>query len=313
MIKPKYLKAGDTIGVIAPSSQVTEGKQQLVYNKLTQMGFKVKMGKSCYENYGYLSGTDEVRAKDLNDMFLDKEVDGIICIRGGYGTPRILELLDYEGIKNNPKVFMGYSDITALHIAMNQLCNLVTFHGPMAASDMIGDFSDFSKESMFKAIGKTEAMGLLDNPKGEEIETLNGGVAEGEIIGGNLSLIVATIGSPYEIDTKGKIFFIEEVGEQPYRIDRMLTQLKLAGKFDDATGIVLGDWNDCDCPAQTGEYEDSLTLRQVFEDIVVPAGKPTIFNLKSGHCEPKITIPFGVKARLDADKKELCILESATK
>lgn len=308
MIKPKGLKFGDTIGVIAPASPATREKVERSYNKIVDLGFKVKMGKSCYENYGYLAGSDNLRAEDLNQMFKDEEVDGIICLRGGYGTPRILDLLDYELIGNNPKVFVGYSDISALHIAITQLSNLVTFHGPMVSSNIIGNFSDFSKENLYNFILKDKfTTGIIKNPVGEEIETINGGIAEGSIIGGNLSLIADTLGTPYEIDLKGKILFIEEVGEEPYQIDRMFTQLRLSGKLEEAEGIILGDFNNC--VAKSSEYGDSITLEQVIEDIIKPMEKPTIFNLKAGHCEPMVTIPFGVLARLDAYRKELTILE----
>ncbi|MBU5437032.1 LD-carboxypeptidase [Tissierella sp. MSJ-40] len=308
MIKPKALKFGDTIGVIAPASPTTEERVKKAHDKLIEMGFKVKMGKSPYERYGYLSGSDAIRAEDVNQMFKDKEVDGIICLRGGYGTPRILGLLDYEAIKNNPKIFVGYSDITALHIAFTQICNLVTYHGPMVSSDMIGDFSDFSRDNLFKVIMNNESIGEICNPEGEEIISINGGIAEGTIIGGNLSLIVDTIGTPYEIDVKGKILFIEEIGEEPYNIDRMFNQLRLAGILEDANGIILGDFNNC----VSEKHDENLTLEQVIEDHIKPIGKPTIYNLQAGHCDPMVTLPFGVKARLDADKKELIILEKPT-
>lgn len=309
MNKPKALKLGDTIGLVAPSSPTTKENVEKARMKLIEMGFKVKMGKSPYEAYGYLSGTDEIRSNDINNMFSDNEVDGIICLRGGYGTPRILDLIDYDIIKNNPKVFVGYSDITALHIAFNQNSNLVTYHGPMATSDIMGDFSKFSKDSLFKAIMNTEPIGLISNPEGEEIITINGGVAEGSIIGGNLSLIVDTIGTPYEIDLKGKILLIEEIGEDLYKMDRMINQLRLSGKLREVEGIILGDFNNC----ETCKHPETLTLENIFNDHIKPMGKPTIYNLKTGHCNPMITLPFGVRARLDADNKELAILESAVR
>ncbi len=309
MNKPNLLKLGDTIGLIAPSSPTTKENLEKAIEKLTQMGFKVKMGKSPYERHGYLSGTDEIRANDINEMFTDSEIDGIICLRGGYGTPRILDLLDYEIIKNNPKVFVGYSDITALHIVFNQKANLITYHGPMAASDMAGNFSRFSQDNLFKTVMNSEAIGKISNPPGEEIIKINGGVAEASIIGGNLSLIIATIGTPYEIDLKDKILFIEEVNEDPYSIDRMLNQLRLSGKLEEVEGIILGDFNNC----ESSKHSESLSLEQIFNDHIKPAAKPTIYNLKAGHCEPMVTLPFGVKARLDADKGELIILEGAVK
>ena len=310
MIKPKALKFGDTIGVVAPASPTTEEKVRKSYEKLMEMGFEVKMGESCYKRYGYLAGEDNLRAEDLNNMFKDKEVDGIICLRGGYGTPRILSLLDYDLIRNNPKVFVGYSDISALHIAINQLSKLVTFHGPMASSDLIGNLSNFSKESLYNCILEGQFEQEISNPSGEDMEIINEGIAEGQIIGGNLSLIADTIGTPYEIQLKGKILFIEEIGEEPYQIDRMLTQLRLSGKLQEAEAIILGDFNNC--VVEPSEYDNSLTLEQVIEDIIKPIGKPTISNLRAGHCEPMITLPFGVKAKLDTHKGKLTIIEKPT-
>ena len=309
MNKPKALKLGDTIGLISPSSPTAIENIEKAESKLKEMGFKVKMGKSPYEVYGYLSGTDEIRANDINEMFSDKEVNGIICIRGGYGTPRILDLIDYDIIRKNPKVFVGYSDITALHIAFSQKSDLVTFHGPMGTSNLIGNFSEFTKKSFLKAIMNAEPIGEVFNPEGEEIIKINGGLAEGTIIGGNLSLIVDTIGTPYEIDLKGKILLIEEIGEDPYKIDRMINQLRLSGKLEETEAIILGDFNNC----EDGKHPESLSLKQIFDDHIKAIGKPTIYNLKTGHCEPMITLPFGVRARLDADKKELTILENAVR
>ena len=307
MIKPKVLKAGDTIGVVAPASPSKPEEVKVVEELLKKLGFKAKLGESCFSRYGYLAGSDAIRAKDINNMFLDNEVDGIICLRGGYGTPRILDMLDYDLISKNPKVFVGYSDITSIHIALNNRCNLVTFHGPMMTSDIGRNFDDFSKESFLKAITTMEPMGELHNPEGEKIECFEEGVAEGKITGGNLSLIAATIGTPYEIDTKGKLLLIEDIDERPYSVDRMLTQLRLAGKLQQCSGIILGDFNNC----IPNKGEESLTLMEVFMDIIKPLGKPTIYNLKAGHCEPKITVPFGVEAILDAKEGKLIIKESA--
>src|SRR5699024_31088 len=294
MIKPKRLKQGDTIGLVAPASPTSNINIQKSYNFLIEMGFKVKMSK-IDNTYGYLAGTDELRAKELNSMFQDKEVDGIICLRGGYGTPRILNLLDYQVIKENPKVFIGYSDITALHIAFSQLSNLVTFHGPMVDSDMTRNFDDFSKNSFYNSIYNNEFDPIIKNPPNEPIITINKGIAEGSIIGGNLTLITGSLGSNYEIDTKGKILFIEEINEEPYKVDGMFNQLILSNKFQESEGIILGDFNNC--LAKESEYNNPFTLDQIIDDLIKPLNKPTIYNLKSGHCKPILTIPFGVNAR----------------
>jgi len=310
MIKPKTLKRGDTIGIIAPSSPTRKEENiKKAIEVLEAQGFKVVVGDSCIKKYGYLSGSDETRAKDINEMFKNPKIDGIFCIRGGYGTPRILDMLDYKSIKENPKVFIGYSDITAIHIALNQKCNLVTIHGPMVVSDMIEDFDDFSKESYFNTITISKPIGELKNPRGSDIKSLVAGKAKGKIVGGNLSLIVATLGTPYEINTKGKLLFLEDIGEYTYRIDRMLTQLRLSKKLEESEGIILGDFKDC-----IPENEEfGLTLMEVFNDIIVPLNKPTIYDFKAGHCSPKLTIPFGVNAILDAEKCTVSITERALK
>ena len=308
MNKPKALKIGDTIGLVAPASALRQaGALEKSIKILEQQGFKLVIGESCGKKYGYFSGSDEIRARDINTMFQDSNIDAVFCLRGGYGTPRILDMLDYDMIKKNPKIFIGYSDITAIHIALNQKCDLITFHGPMAASDMLEDFNEFSKESYLKAITSIKPLGQLNNPLGIDIKSMVSGKARGKIVGGNLSLIAATIGTPYEIDTVGKILFLEDVGEFTYSVDRMLTQLRLSGKLKDCVGIILGDFTNC-----LPQYEGfDHTLMEVFHDIIVQAKKPTIYNFMAGHCTPKITIPLGADSLLDADSCTLTITESA--
>ena len=309
MLCGKKLKFGDTIGLIGPSGAVRkEGAVDRAIAYMQEMGFKVKVGESAHARYGYLSGTDELRARDLNAMFADPEVDAIVCTRGGYGTMRMLDLLDYEIIRANPKVFVGFSDITALHIAFLEKCGLVTFHGPMATS-WNDDFPDgFTKDALYRAVMEAAPLGnLLNAPGYHERATVNPGSAEGILVGGNLSLIAGTIGTPYEIDTKDRILFIEEVGERTYCVDRMLTQLRLAGKFEDCAGIVFGDFNDC--PVEYPEF--GLTLEEVIRDVAATCGKPVFTGLQAGHVSPKITLPFGVRCRMDADERTLTVLESA--
>lgn len=304
----KKLKFGDTIGLIAPSGTVrTAGAVARAVEETKRMGFKVKLGESAQQKYGYLSGTDEVRARDINNMFADDEVDAIICIRGGYGAMRILDKLDYEMIAKHPKIFAGFSDITALHIALLNRCDLATFHAPMAVGWADGPMDDFSRESMYKALMHSEPMGELVNPPEYEKKTVNPGVAEGMLVGGNLMLITSSLGTPWEINTKDRILFIEEVSERTYCVDRMLTQLRLAGKFDDCAGVVFGDFADCNI-----EYpEFGLTLEEIIRDVVAPCGKPVFTGLRCGHCTPKLTLPLGIKCRMDADACTLTVLESA--
>lgn len=309
MIKPRALKKGDTIGIVAPGSPQNQGKLDKATRILEYMGFNVIQSPSCFGKYGYLAGKDEMRADDINLMFRDQTIDAIFCMRGGYGTSRILDLIDYDTIHHNPKIFMGYSDITALHIAMIQKSRLVTFHGPMLTSDFIlQEFQGYTELAMLKAITSPFSLGEIKAPPGyPKEEMLVPGSAKGDVIGGNLSLIAATIGTPYEIDTRGKLLIIEELEEEPYRIDRMLIQLKLAGKLDDAVGIVLGQFTFC----EPGDFQNSLSLEQVFEDILVPLEKPIIKNVCFGHDAQKATIPMGVKARIDGNTSSFIIEESA--
>jgi len=297
MIKPKSLKLGDRVALIAPSSPVTEDKLQQALDSLCFFGLTPVQYPSCTLKEGYLSGTDAERARDVNDSFSDPSIKGIFCIRGGYGATRILPRLNYDMIRRNPKVFVGYSDITALHIAFNQLCGFVTVHGPMPSRGYnVMDY--FSLTSLSDAIFCEEAPGYVPNPPGERIETIYPGTAEGLIVGGNLSVMTAALGSPYEVDTKGKILFIEDVDERPYKIDRNLTALSLAGKFSDCAGIILGTFAD----SEETEFspEDTLSLHEIFEQVIKPFKKPTVNNFRSGHIYPQFTIPMGIKTRMDA-------------
>ena len=307
----KKLRAGATLGFIGPSGAVrTADAIERAVIETERMGFRVKLGESCGQVYGYLSGTDEVRARDVNNMFLDDEVDAIFCLKGGYGTMRMLDLLDYEAIKAHPKIFVGYSDITAMHIAMLQKSDLVTFHGPMPVSCWAdGPMDDFTRDSLMNTLMNNDPIGEIANPAGYAKKTVVSGACEGMLVGGNLSLIVGLLGTPYELDTKGRILFIEDVGEKTYSLDRMLTHLRLAGKFDDCAGIVLGDFKNCEM-----EYPGySFSLEEIVRDVVVPAGKPVFSGLQSGHCTPKITLPFGIRCRMDADACTLTALEASVR
>ena len=311
MIYGKKLKFGDTLGFIAPSGAVrTEGAIERAVQETERMGFKVKLGESAGQKYGYLSGTDELRARDINAMFADDEVDAIVCLRGGYGAMRILDKIDYDLIARHPKIFVGFSDITALHIALLNRCGLATFHGPMAAANWAGKpLDDFSRDSMYRSLMNAVPAGELSNPPEYPRQMVNPGQAEGLLVGGNLMLIASSLGTPWEIDTKGRIIFIEEVGERTYCVDRMLTQLRLAGKFDECAGVVFGDF--ADCPVEYPEF--GLTLEEIIRDVVAPCGKPIFTGLRCGHCTPKLTLPFGVKCRMDAEKCTLTVLESAVR
>jgi len=309
--KPRALSAGDEVGLIAPSGAVRDLAQVgKAVAAIERLGFKVRVGESCRASYGYLAGADQGRADDVNAFFADPSVSGIVCMKGGYGTPRILDALDYELIARNPKVFVGYSDITGMHLALNSLASLVTFHGPMGISGVLVEGEEYSTRSWLAALTEAAPLGEIRNPSSSPpLGVLVPGTARGELVGGNLSLIAATMGTSYEIDAAGKILFFEDIDERPYRVDRMLTQLRLAGKFDDCAGIVLGDWNNC--KAEGGE--PSLSLEEIFRDVIAPAGKPTIMGLRAGHCSPAATLPLGVEAVLEAGAGGPClrVVESA--
>ncbi|HAF60251.1 MAG TPA: LD-carboxypeptidase [Clostridiales bacterium UBA9856] len=297
MIKPRPLRPGDPVALIAPSSPVSEEKIELSIQSIRFLGLEPIVFPSCFMKNGYLSGRDEARTKDVNDAFADPDIRGIFCVRGGYGATRILPMLDYESIRRNPKFFAGYSDITALHIVFNKLCGFITYHAPMPSRGYAA-LDPFTLNSLFNAVFAGAQPGKVENPPEESIETICPGIARGEITGGNLSVMTAALGSPYEIDTREKILFIEEVDELPYRIDRSLTALKLAGKLEAAAGIILGTFSDM--PEEDVDPADTLSLSQIFDQIIRPLDIPTVYNLRSGHIYPQIVIPMGMRAELNA-------------
>lgn len=300
LTKPSRLRKGDRIGIVAPASPLDRESLQHSIQFLEELGLKVKMGKHVYNEYGYLAGVDQDRLNDLHMMFLDKEVKAVFCARGGYGTGRIAAQLDYELIKKHPKIFWGYSDITFLNTAIRQQTGLVTFHGPMLASD-IGkeDVDPLSKEG-FKQLFEPTFIQYTEDIS--PLETIIDGKVEGDITGGNLSILVSTLGTSFEINTKGKLLLIEEINEEPRAIDRMLNQLYMAGKLSDAKGLIIGDFNNC---VPKGEL--SLSLDEVIYYYTEKANKPALKGFKFGHCNPQISIPLGVKAEMDTEKKQLII------
>jgi len=314
LLKPKALKPGDTVGLIAPASYTFDlWKLDDAALRVEALGLKSKFGKYVRGRRGFLSGTEAERLEDFHSMFADRDVAGVFCLQGGYGTPRLLDRLDYDLIRRNPKILLGYSDITGLHLAIHRKTGLVTFHGP----NMIGNLPPWSLELLKKALFSSAPIGELTNPTEEDplnrefpLRTVAPGTARGRITGGNLTLISSTMGTPYEVDTKGKILFLEDTGEAPYRIDRMLVQLRLAGKLQEAAGIVFGTCTDC-APSRSG-FELSLSLSEVLDELLGSLGKPVLAGLLFGHTKEKATIPIGVEAELDAGAKRLAILEPAT-
>lgn len=295
MVFPKKLKCGDTIGLVAPASRISVKNLTKCVEAVEALGFKAVLGNSADKSFmGYLSGDDDVRANDINEMFRRTDIDGIFCLRGGYGSCRLADKLDLEMIKRNPKVFVGYSDITILHLIFNQICNMVTYHGPMVSSNMISKFDDYTRKNFLDTLFMDEEL-EFQNPEGKEIDILSEGHAEGTLVGGNLCLLATSIGTPYEVDTKGKILFIEEVDEHTFRVDRFLQQLKHSGKLDAAKGIIIGSFTECE-PERKGD----ASLLEVFNDIIKPLNKPTVYGVECGHCFPTGSMPLGANCKLDA-------------
>ncbi len=298
MIRPEKLQKGDHIGIVAPAGPIDIEKLKAAVPFLEQLGLRVVLGKYVQKTNGYLAGTDQERLDDLHDMFANPSIKAIFCARGGYGTGRIASKLDYELIKNNPKIFWGYSDITYLHTSIRQKTGLVTFHGPMATSDIAKDDFDELTASRFNQLFDPEAFTYTEQIS--PLHVISPGKAEGELVGGNLSLIVSTLGTPFEMDTKGKIVLIEDIGEEPYKVDGMLNQLEVSGKLADAAGFVVGDFANA---APT--LDSSLTLTEVLNEYFHALNKPVLSGFKIGHCFPHVAVPLGVKASLSSNKKTL--------
>lgn len=303
--KVKKLRKNDIVGLTAPAGPVSQEKLKKAIAAVEELGFTVMVGETCSLNYkGYLAGTPQKRASELNEMFFNQEIKAVFCLRGGYGAPQILPLLDRELIKNNPKLFVGYSDITALHNYLQQQCGIPTIHGPMPASDLI-DADSFTKENLYQMLIGSTSMRTVYNPAGERMEGIVSGRASGMLTGGNLTLITALMGTPYEIATKGKILFLEEINEELYKLDRMITQLALGGKISEAEGIVLGTWTGC-------HFDSHFLIKDVFKEILEPFGKPVLFNLRAGHCNPMVSLPLGAFVEIDTDREEFVIKEGIT-
>jgi muramoyltetrapeptide carboxypeptidase len=308
-LKPQRLKKGDLIGIISPASAPFDFKR---INKgisyLEKLGYRVKEGKYIRQEYGYLAAKDEDRISDIHDMFLDKEVKAIFCTRGGYGTPRILNKINYSIIKNNPKIFAGYSDITALQLAIYKKTGLISFSGAMLAVELFKEMDPKSEEMFWKLLTSKSKIGMIKNPDGIDFQSNNNGSAEGILLGGNLSMIMSIFGTEYCPSFKNSIFIFEDVEEEPYRIDRFLSQLRNSKTLEQISGMMVGSMTDC---VPKDATKPTLTLDQVFNDYLSELKIPIISNVEYGHVPVKTTIPFGIKTKIDAKKKTVEFLESA--
>jgi len=316
LIKPPILRPGDRVGMIAPASNVYEPEEVLIAKEtMEQYGFQVELGRHLSAQYGYLAGRDAERAADVNEMFRRDDIRGIVTFMGGYGCSRLLPLLDYDLIRKHPKVIVGHSDITSLLLGIHSQTGLVTFHG---SSGLTG-VGDYAIAQFRRAIMSTQVIGAIAQPpkreagveKENRLITIVPGQATGALIGGNLTLVTNLLGTPFEPDTRGKIFFLEEIGEEPYRIDRMMTQLWLAGKFQQAAGIALGHFVDCASSDYKPSFPQTLSLENVLRDRLEPLQKPTLYNLMFGHIRDNAVLPIGVTATLDASAKTLTVQENA--
>ncbi|MBM7587683.1 muramoyltetrapeptide carboxypeptidase [Bacillus pakistanensis] len=300
IVKPKRLQKGDTVGVIAPASPPNQENLRRSLFFLEELGLKVKLGRHIEKEFGYLAGKDLDRLEDVHEMFEDKKVKAIICAGGGYGTARIASLIDYDLIRKNPKIFWGYSDITFLHTAIYQRTGLVTFHGPMLASDIGKEDADPLSKQLFNQL--FDPISIDYNEQISPLEIMIHGNVSGTLIGGNLSLLTSTLGTPFEIDTKGKLLLIEEINEEPRSMDRMLNQLYMAGKLRDVAGILVGYMNHC-----IPNRKQTLTLDEVLNDYIKLVNKPALKGFKIGHCSPHISVPLGVTATMNTYEKQVMV------
>ncbi len=309
--KPKRLAPGDTVGLVLPASaELTGDEIAFARDQMKAIGFNVVIGAHAYDRWGYLAGHDRDRADDINKMFADDKVSGVVCFTGGWGSPRLLPYLDYDLIARKPKVVLGYSDITALLNAIHKKTRIVTFHGPVGGSN----FDPYSLENFKRVVMTAEPAGELTPPakkpnelvdRVNRIVKLAGGKASGRFVGGNLTMVHSLMGTPYEVETNGAILFLEDVHEEPYRIDRMLTTLALAGKLDHLAAFVWGRCSDCKIMGPSFSIEDIL------RDRFGSAPYPAISGLSFGHIEQKLTIPIGVLGTVDADAASVTIDEAA--
>ncbi len=309
-IFPKRLKHGDTIGLVTPSGPIVKEQLDSTIEKLKKLGFDYFHTDAVLLQYGYLAGYDRKRAEDLMSMFSNKKISGILCIRGGYGSIRMLDMLDFEVIKQNPKVFIGYSDITALLSSIYENTGLITFHGPLGVSD----FNEFTLKSLNNIVINPEENYKYPYKREDktsdnqefDIYTIRGGKAEGELIGGNLSVLDSMIGSRFEQDFENKIVYIEEIDEKTYKIDKMFVHLLQATNLCRAAGIVMGVFYEC-----TTKDRPSLSLKETLINLLRPLNIPVSYGLSFGHIDTIITIPTGIKAEMNANKNTLKLLEIA--
>ncbi len=308
ILKPARLKQGDLIGLISPASRIADaGRIERATRYLESLGYRTSVGPGAARLHGYLAGTDEERAAELHAMFEDPAVRAIFCLRGGYGTPRILPLLRYRTIARNPKIFVGYSDITALHLAFWKHAGLITFHGPMAGVDMAGPMDPFTEEVFWRLLTSPRKGGPIPFPQPLP-EGVVPGKARGRFLGGNLALVTALVGTRDLPRFDGAILYLEEIGEDPYRVDRMFTQLRGASILSRCSGIMVGHFTDC---VPKDSSAPTFTTEEVLREYLLASRRPALWRVPFGHEARNLLIPSGILARIDAGAGTLEYLESA--
>ena len=309
VIKPKRLKEGDTIGIVAPAWAFEPEYFRKGVDKLKNLGFKVKYDRSIFSKYWSMAGYHKQRADQINAMFADKEVKAILCAKAGYGSIRTLPYLNKEIIRRNPKIFVGYSDITILLSYLYKTARMIVFHGPVVSGEIRQSMHSITLDYLLRAITDRAPLGEFRFP---HLKTLKHGTASGILVGGTLSLVVNTIGTPYEIDTDNKILFLEDIGEDLESLDSYIMQLKLAGKLRKVKGIIFGRMVDC-----VDDLGHRYSIQDMLNDILQDVDVPIIYGFPSGHMhdyrEINITLPFGVMVSLDANDSKVVINEAGVK
>ncbi|HET54824.1 MAG TPA: LD-carboxypeptidase [Ignavibacteria bacterium] len=308
ILKPNKLKKGEVIGIISPASSPHDlSTIEKGVNYLERMGYSVEVGKSVGKVNGYLAGSDSERVADIHDMFKNKYIRAIFSLRGGYGSARLLDKLNYQLIRKNNKIFVGFSDITALQMAFYKKAGIVTFAGPMVATNFSGEINSFSEEFFWDLITKNRKIGKLKNPNEEKFFVLNKGKSEGKLLGGNLSTIISLMGTNYLPYFRNSILFLEEINEPPYKIDRMFNQLRLTKIFNTVKGIILGRFVDC---YESNKEKNTLSLNEIIINYFKNLKIPVIYNVKHGHISELITLPIGINTKINTTKGFIEIAET---
>ena len=314
--KPARLLPGDTVAVVSPASPPPDAQNiDRALVALKTLGYRPRLMPHARRRNGFLAGNDRERAADLMRAFTDRRVKAILCVRGGHGITRLLPLLDYAAIRANPKIFVGYSDITALLIALRQQADIVTFHGPMLNADFVTNgFPWFTRDSFFRTLTQTSAPGgICEGYGGKTISVLRSGIAQGELMGGNLTMLCSLLGTPWQPLFRRKILFIEEVNEAPYRVDRMLTQLFNAGLLQQVAGIAVGLCHGCEDATDRKRGEFRQTLMDVLRERLLPLRVPVVAGLPFGHVVHNATLPVGLSATLDGRAGDLIFNTAAVR